>query len=176
MNEVSASQNLIVQRSKHADHVKNITRVMPRESVRGYPVPVLVGEDLWLGFPYFLGRGRPPNARQLSAFGWIVWTSVREPENAELKTLDSDLSIDRGEHKIDPSIDMKQFRELESQLISAMSELLEVAKMPSKTLTSKEQEAAEVYRAVWQKIAHKPLVSDYYALNPQWFDALGIKP
>ncbi|MGI9356837.1 MAG: hypothetical protein ACR2PF_16965 [Rhizobiaceae bacterium] len=176
MTELSHASSIVQQRSRDVKLSQARANSIPLEAGQGYPVPVEIDGAMWLAFPFFLSRGRPPNKPRLSPFGWIVWVDVTSGEAINLKKLESDLSSDLGERQLDPSIDLRQFRELEKKLHRSMSQLLGIASNLGRQLTIEEQQAAEAYRDAWGKIAHKPLMEQYYALNPQWFDALGIKP
>jgi len=176
MAESVAGEDIVAMRGAQMRQARNSFRELPLEAAQGYPVPAEIEGRIWLAFPFFLRRGMPPRPPQLSSFGWIGWIDAQSGESVDFKRLDSDLDLNQGEHKLDSSIDMKQFRVLESQLYASMSQLLQMAANLGRQLTPEEQQAAAAYREAWQKIAQKPLNAQYYALNPQWFDALGIKP
>ncbi len=146
---------------------------MPREAVRGYPVPVLHDGQLWLAFPFFLRRGLPPKPPEVSGFGWLVLIDVATGTHTVVRRLSTDLATMLGPHQVDPSLDMDAFLAAEARLYALMDMLLPLARQPGSVPPRLQPIAAE-FRTLWLKLAHKPLAAQYHALNPAWFAMLGL--
>ncbi len=176
LSQPTQAANLVQELQQQAKAARFQIQQMPREAAMGYPVPVAQDGRIWLAFPYFLSRGFPPNAPEVSPFGWIVWVDAMAGEETRNVSLEADLEKSLGEFAIDSTLDFKGLQALEGELFKALSQLLDVATDPQRPLNGAEKEAAETFRKIWGRITPKALADQYYQLNPQWFDALGISP
>lgn len=148
---------------------------IPMEAVQGYPVPVFEDGVLWLVTYYFLRRGRPPQPPALTQPGWIARIDAATGQQVQSRSLEVDLSDTLGPHGFPKGFDMKAFDAAEADLYAALTALLGVAQFPDKQLTPEEEAAAARLRELWDLLYHKPLHPYYHALNPAFFDRIGIK-
>ncbi|MDF1871398.1 hypothetical protein [Vannielia sp.] len=177
MSETAAADPPIVERrSKQMQAARNGFTDMPREAVRGYPVPFADADGLWLGYLFFLRRGRPPQPPEFTAPGWVARIDVPRGEPVQLHRYDdADLEHTLGSHGFPKDFDMKAFDAAEAELFATLTTLLGVAQFPEKQLTGDEEAAAARFRELWDLLYQKPIRPYYYRLNPAFFDRLGIK-
>jgi hypothetical protein len=69
---------------------------------------------------------------------------------------------------------MQEFKAAEDRLNKLLSELLPLARNPNAGIPPNLAPAAGEFRQLWTRLAHKPLAPYYRAINPAWFDALGL--
>ncbi len=171
----SADPPIVARRSAQMQAARNGFTDMPREAVRGYPVPFADADGLWLGYIFFLRQGRPPDPPQYTAPGWVARIDVRTGEAVQLRRYENvDLTRPLGRHVLPKDLDMAAFKAAEAELYAALTTLLPLAQFPDKQLTPAEEAAAAEFPRLWKLLAHKPLQPYYKALNPAFFDRLGL--
>jgi hypothetical protein len=165
-------ESVVAQRVQQLQDDQVSFTQIPEETMFGYPVPVVLEAELFLGTPVFLDRGLPPNPPEYTAPGWIAYIDISSGERVILESLDTDLNETLGKDEINPNFTYDELLAAEERLYAAMSALLPVAQRPEAGVPPDLEAAAAEFRALWNQLAHKPLASHYRALNPAWFDAL----
>ena len=169
-----AQTSVVARRVTQAQSYRGQVKGMPREAVRGYPVPFVFEREIYLAFPFFLRRGLPPNPPQVGPFRWIVTIDAATGSRRSSRAIDGDTSVVLGEHRIEPAMSMSEFTRVEQRMYSLMSDLLPiVVSAPMKVPPTLASQAME-FAALWKQLSHEPLAEAYRSLNPEWFDALGL--
>ena len=66
------------------------------------------------------------------------------------------------------------FAAAEKQMYLLMAELLPMLRNPAAGVPSALVDRAIAFVRLWRQLSHKPLATHYRALNPAWFEALGM--
>lgn len=167
-----ARDDVVSKRVAQIQAARSTFSDLPREAVRGYPVPVVQRGKVYLAFLFFLRRGTPPKPPELTAPGWVAYIDVDSGDDVSIERLETGPGEVVGTHTIEPPLDMKQYRQAEARLFDAISALLPVARRPQSGVPADLAAEAEQFRSLWSQLAHKPLASHYKSLNPAWFAAL----
>lgn len=166
--------SVIEQRISQVQAFRAQVTSMPREAVRGYPVPFAFEGEAYLALPFFLRKGMPPAPPQMGTPRWVVYIDVATGLKTSFRELEADPSVMLGPHKIDPPLEMAAFAAAEKQMYLLMAELLPMLRNPGAGVPSALVDRAIAFVRLWRQLSHKPLAAHYRALNPAWFEALGI--
>jgi hypothetical protein len=170
-SEFKPMQQLVERVRAYRFQIKDL----PREAMQGYPVPVVRKNSVVLAFPFFLQRGLPPRAPEVFAPGWIVFIDARSGNDIEVERRQVNLEKPLGIHQLPPGLSYADLQDKQRRLYALLDELLPmVGKYPKPVPSSMAAKVAE-FRGLWLLIAQKPLFPEYYSLNGEWFDLLGIQ-
>lgn len=169
---------LVVQRLAQIQGLRASVRDLPREALRCYPVPVVHEAQVFLAVPFCLRQGQPPAPPRIGAPGWILYLDMATGTKASSQRTADDPTIMLGEHRLEPPMTMAQFQQTERAMLEAMDPLLRAWAMSSTDPTPGAQAAASAakarFAALWRHLAHKPIATHYRALNPSWFQWVGL--
>lgn len=175
MSETTAAPSIVERRTAQIQAARNGFTDMPREAVRGYPVPFADADGLWLGYVFFLRQGRPPMPPDFTEPGWVARIDLPRGETVQLRRYEqADLERPIGKHVLPKELGMKGLKAAEDELFATLTALLRVAQFPDKQMTGDEEAAAARFVELWELLYHKPIRPYYRALNPAFFDRLGI--
>ena len=150
---------------------------IPTEALASHPVPV-VDRDLSVEFFFCAWSGAPPAPPVLRApflrmlVSLETGRAVTSPVQRGDYDFDGEPGAEVGEHRFDPPLAMEEFLTLRAVLHREIDALMDVLPTLPGEPAAPIVEHALILREAFERIAQKPLLPFYRAVNPRFFEWL----
>ena len=147
---------------------------IPTEALASHPVPV-IDRDLSLEFFFCAWSGAPPAPPILRApflrmrVSLETGKAVTSPVQRGDFDFDGEPGAELGEHRFDPPLAMEEFLALRAVLHREIDALMDVLPTLPAEPAAAVVEHAVTLRETFERIAQKPLLPFYRAVNPRFF-------